>query len=130
MHLTSGSTVESMPRGVVHDQGCHCWPHTEYAALEAARETTANVLQAMEGIQLELRQSRATEKQAVDALVETQELARATEAELRAKIEELKKRLPTDHRLCRAPGTRDRVCAAYRGHDGPHNFVLQTQRED
>jgi hypothetical protein len=35
----------------------------------------------------------------------------------------------TDHRLCRAPGTRDRVCAEYLGHDGPHNFVLQTQRE-
>lgn len=32
--------------------------------------------------------------------------------------------------LCHAPGTRARVCAEYLGHDGPHNFVLQTQRED
>jgi hypothetical protein len=36
--------------------------------------------------------------------------------------------LATD--LCRAAGTRDRVCAAYAGHFGVHDFVPRTVRED
>jgi hypothetical protein len=63
----AGSTVESMPRGVVHDQGCHCWPHTEYAALEAAQRETAKAQDAYErmaddrdGWRRQYAQSRAT----------------------------------------------------------------------
>ena len=32
--------------------------------------------------------------------------------------------------LCGAAGTRNRICAAPRGHVGAHNLVLRTVRED
>lgn len=39
-------------------------------------------------------------------------------------------RIATHVHICRAEGTRNRVCFADAGHIGPHNFVPRTARED
>ncbi len=37
---------------------------------------------------------------------------------------------PDVRHICGALGTRDRVCGAWEGHSGLHNFVMRTERED
>jgi hypothetical protein len=76
----AGSTVESMPRGVVHDQGCHCWPHTEYAAIEAAQRELV-LRKADIDYLLEVQKDQLAR---ADGLIADLAQSRATEAELRA----------------------------------------------